>query len=280
MTDLLRAILAFHLVAFVGIELWLLFSWARWRWLLGNDARVGIVGVLRMLARETRAVYVIASYYVRAIGRTGLRVPPQPQGRPVLAVHGFTQNGTNMWGIRQEFERRGRPTLAVHLGRPLQALERYTPRVVQGLQALLDLHEEVDVVCHSMGGVVLRLALAERPDLAERVRVIVTLGSPHLGTHYARGLEWVSADTRQLATGSRDLDGLPALGELAPNARVLTVSGGMDLIVYPNTHSHEQGGEELHFPHLGHCGLIVDGKAVRRIADEVAATPNASATPP
>ena len=43
----------------------------------------------------------------------------------------------------------------------------------------------MDVVAHSMGGLVSRLALRD-PKTAARVHTLVTLGTPHRGTHAAR----------------------------------------------------------------------------------------------
>ena len=50
----------------------------------------------------------------------------------------------------------------------------------------------VDLVAHSMGGLVCRLALQDEPTRA-RVRKLVTLGTPHGGTHAARFLATQSA---------------------------------------------------------------------------------------
>ncbi|MCO4746135.1 MAG: hypothetical protein KC912_15165 [Proteobacteria bacterium] len=260
-------VIAIPLAALLGIQLWLFGSWLRWRVHMGT--KVGPVGLARLITLETSSVLVIASYYLRALGRSGLRVPDQPVGRPVLCVHGITQNGTNMWGVRMELEARGRPTLAVHLGRPFQRLDGYVPRLVHGLEVLLDLHESVDVVCHSMGGVILRKALAARPDLAERIYRITTLGSPHAGTHAARGLEWVAHDVRGLAKNSAELEALPSFAELAPQALVTTVSAEWDVIVYPIEHAHLPGTRELRIPEIGHCGLITDKRALKAVGDSL-----------
>ncbi len=50
----------------------------------------------------------------------------------------------------------------------------------------------VDLVAHSMGGIVSRLAL-EDEDTRGRVRKVITLGTPHSGTHAARFLATQSA---------------------------------------------------------------------------------------
>ncbi|MBI2890462.1 MAG: alpha/beta fold hydrolase [Nitrospirae bacterium] len=46
---------------------------------------------------------------------------------------------------------------------------------------------QVDLVAHSLGGIIVRIALA-RPRLARSVRTLVTLGTPHHGTYPARYL--------------------------------------------------------------------------------------------
>jgi triacylglycerol lipase len=254
-----------------GVLIWLTASWARWRWSLGREAAVGPWAVLRMLGEETTAVLTLATYYARGLGRSGLRSPRESRGRPVLCVHGFTQNGTNFWGLRRACEARGLATLAVNLGLPFRSVERYVPRLVRSMEAALADSEQLDVVCHSMGGVVLRAALATRPDLAPRLRTIVTLGSPHRGTLYARGFEWFSADTRELAFGSQLLDRLPTLAHLAPAARVVTISAGWDLIVYPTSSCHAQGGTEVTLPATGHCGLLTSGRARRAVLEALTA---------
>jgi hypothetical protein len=131
---------------------------------------------------------------------------------------------------------------------PLDALAatRYTARDSQGdlreagsrlarlleAVALAEPGVPIDVVAHSQGGVVARLALREadgRGRLPPAVRTLVTLGSPHQGADLAgavragrlsrtgRGAE--SATARALGL---DLDaGLPAGAQLSPTSSVI-----------------------------------------------------------
>ena len=62
-------------------------------------------------------------------------------------------------------------------------------------------------------------------------------------------------------------DRLPTLSRLAPSARVVTISAGWDLIVYPPASSHAQGGAEIALPHLGHCGLLTSDLALQAVLD-------------
>lgn len=100
-------------------------------------------------------------WWWRAFLADGLRIPPGATAEPaVLYVHGFHMNGTSMWGIRRALERRGRATQAVSLGLPYRSAEVYARSLVRAMGRLLAAAPggKIDVVAHSMGGLVLRLA--------------------------------------------------------------------------------------------------------------------------
>mgnify|MGYP000061568834 CR=1 FL=1 len=108
--------------------------------------------------------------------------------RPVVFVHGLAGYRGNFAPMRAWFSLHGR-TRTYALGLPAgtlleqaDVLVRYLADVaaVNGLGA-----GQVDLVGHSAGGVVSRLALRD-PATAARVHTLVTLGTPHGGTWAAR----------------------------------------------------------------------------------------------
>ena len=121
------------------------------------------------------------------------RPPPKPLAddghRPVVFVHGLAGYRGNFLPMRSWLRLHGRTrTYAVGLsGRTIPEmaaeLQRYVAEVVavNGLPA----DAQIDLVAHSMGGLVSRLALHDQATAA-RVHTLVTLGSPHGGTHAAR----------------------------------------------------------------------------------------------
>jgi pimeloyl-ACP methyl ester carboxylesterase len=226
----------------------------------------GIGAVLLYQVREAWSAAILGAWYVRAAFRNALRSPEVPDGPPVLCVHGFTQNGTNLWGIRNALERRGRPTRAVSLGRPLQRIEGYAAPLARALADLVYEHPEegVDVVAHSMGGVVLRIVLRDHPELARRVRRVVTLGSPHHGTQAARGTP-LAGEVWQMRRGSVFLRDLPEFRTLAPAARVTTIAAEADYVVQPASTCHLDGARQVNLPGLGHVGLLTAPSALRAV---------------
>jgi hypothetical protein len=88
--------------------------------------------------------------------------------------------------------------------------------------------QTVDVVGHSMGGLVIRYALAQvergHPDFPESLLVedVVTLATPHAGTRYALACAAVYRQCAQMRPGSAFLDWL------ATNAPEPDAEGGTD----------------------------------------------------
>ncbi len=230
---------------------------------------LGLSGSLAYYWQALIANVVMALWFLRAFGRDGLRQPQgERSGSPVLCVHGFLRNGTCMWGMRRALEHRGRPTRAVSMGRPLRQIERYAPKLEAALRELVATFpgEAIDVVAHSMGGLVLRLVLAQNPELAAAVGRIVTLGSPHHGTESARDAHLLP-ETRQLEPGSMFLEGLPDFRTSASQAQVTTCAALRDFVVYPKSTSHLDGARHLDFPDSSHPGLITEREVIECVVE-------------
>jgi pimeloyl-ACP methyl ester carboxylesterase len=265
------------LAAAVGYGIWVGLSHLRFaayhRGRGTAPAPLGLAGETRYYGRLAWATVVVTWWALRAFGRDGLRRPAsEASGPPVLCVHGFFRNGSCMWGIRRALERRGRPTRAVSMGRPFRAIERYVPPLAAALRELTAAFpgQAIDVVAHSMGGVVLRAALADHPDLAAAIGRVVTLGSPHRGTAVVRGAAF-APEHKQLVPGSAFIENLPDFRTLAPQAEVTTVAAARDFIVYPTSTSHLPGTRAVVLAHANHQSLLTDAEVLELVVERLAA---------
>ncbi|TVQ90615.1 MAG: hypothetical protein EA397_12350 [Deltaproteobacteria bacterium] len=188
---------------------------------------------------------------------------------PVFCVHGFTQDRTNFSRIRSVLYGLGRSSIAINLGRPGRAPERYADRLAERFaELLLEVPEgPIDVICHSMGGLLFRQILRDHPELRPRVRTVVTLGSPHHGTAASRGPLRRIPEAKGLHRKSAWVLELPTLAELLPEARTITVAGTADYVVYPKETCHLIGSEAVDLPGVGHAGLLVDPRTLALIRE-------------
>lgn len=190
--------------------------------------------------------------------------PPTPQGHAVVCLHGFTQDGSNFHAIRRRLHARGRATWAPSLGYPPRNVERYVVALQGVLEEVLAATDgPIDLVCHSMGGVILRATLARRPDLAARVARVVTLGSPHRGTAASRGIRL--PETVFLGRRSQALGGLPTLSELLPHAVITSVGSLDDTTVYPEDSTRAGSEEHVTLEGIGHAGLLVHAISIAHV---------------
>jgi hypothetical protein len=261
---------------FGGLGAWIAFSYGRFlayhrhKRLAPPPLPPG--ALVRYLYGEATAMLTLAWWHIRAAFADGLRTPAgPPTGPPVLCVHGITQNGSNLWGIRRALERRGRPTRAVSMGTFGRPLVAYMPPLERALRDLVASSPEgtIDIVAHSMGGVVLRLVLAAQPELLTHVRRVVTLGSPHAGTASTRGLP-LGSSVRHLGRRSDLLARLPGL---QPGA-LTTIAGAPDLLVYPQSTCHLPGARTIDLPGVGHTGLLTRADAIGAVVEAICGDPS------
>lgn len=182
-------------------------------------------------------------------------------GRPVVLVHGYAQNRVDFLWLGRALSQRGLgPVYAFnywplsHLTRSAQRLERFVQWVCEQEQC-----DAVDIVCHSMGGLV---ALEMFARGGTKVRRLVTIGSPLAGISWPPIIPGASAE--HLRAGALQLRQRHAL-ELPS----LSIYSTHDNIVHPATTSSIEvvGGRDLALPDLGHVALLFDA----RVADEIAA---------
>lgn len=208
----------------------------------------------------------VAVQAVRPAGFFGIPVPgPPARGpRPVVLLHGFGQGNANFLVLGNRLHRAG-------LG-PLYGFEYWTlGKVTTAARRLGVLVEEVcarhgaakvDLVGHSMGGVVARTYVSLFGG-AERVRHLVTIGSPHHGTSMAKlGLGWPTVELDASSELLRTLAAAPP-----PGVEVTCIWSRADGLVSTRREASVPFAEELVYEDLGHLSLLFS----RRVADAIGA---------
>lgn len=189
-------------------------------------------------------------------------------GTPIIMVHGVIDNHSIFTVLRRSLSRRG-------FGRVISL--NYSPltddirRVSRRLAMLVESvcretgYERVHIVGHSMGGVIAR-HYVQCLDGDARVHTLVTLGSPHMGSAYAKVLPHSLA--RQLRPES---DFIQELNQPAPGCRtrMIAVWSELDQVIVPQRNARivhpDLNSRNVFIRGVGHMSLPVDGRVVHEI---------------
>jgi pimeloyl-ACP methyl ester carboxylesterase len=175
---------------------------------------------------------------------------------PVVLLHGFAMNRTNWIFLGRRLAKRGIGPLygtsyfsPQSVRRSAEQLQRFVERVRAREKC-----ERVDIVAHSLGGVVARYYI-ERLGGDAHVGRLVTIGSPHNGTVIAR------------------LGALfPSARETLSNSSFTSVWSRADAIIEPpESSSIAPVGEDRVFDDLGHLSLLLSPRVVDAVAERLKA---------
>ncbi|MEX8493692.1 esterase/lipase family protein [Sphaerotilus sp.] len=189
---------------------------------------------------------------------------PGTGGRGVLLVHGYLCNRGfwNPWYPRLQAQ--GVPVVGVSLEPVFGSIDDYADQIDAALLQLQRATGQAPlVVCHSMGGLVLRAwrrsrleqgASAEATDA--RVHHVLTIGTPHRGTWLARFGQ--RPNSIQMRRNSPWLQALAASESPAWRARFTCVWSACDNVVFPPCCATLDGAASVHQPGRAHQDLLDD----------------------
>ena len=154
--------------------------------------------------------------------------------RPILLVHGIVDNHTIFTRLDRALRRRGFTDLSwFDYGLLTSDLRTAAVDLAAAVTALCSRsgYEQVHVIGHSLGGLIARYYV-QRLGGHQRVRTVVTLGTPHQGTVLARAGQLLPL-VRQLRPGS---DVITELRQPAPDCRTrfLSFYSDLDHLVVPS----------------------------------------------
>lgn len=183
---------------------------------------------------------------------------------PVVLVHGLGGNRGAWWPLRLFLKINGHRRIYA-FGYEGGTVEGHAADLRDFVDAVLRATGEVqvDVVAHSLGGIIARYAI-QRLEMSAAVRTLVTLAAPHRGTYAARYAN--TPLTRPLRPESdllRDLNG-DDLARLP--IRFFSVFSDRDVYVVPAERMTHPDAENVFLPDLSHSQFLVSPRVFRIVA--------------
>ena len=169
----------------------------------------------------------------------------------IVFIHGLGANRSGFLPLRAYLRLHGHTLQRSFDYRSRGSVERLARNLKRALDGEVR-GGRISLVAHSMGGLVARCYLQQLGG-ARRVDRLVTLGTPHRGTHAANFVP--AALVRQLLPDApfiRRLNALPALD----GVDVTSITAGRDVLVQPTDAARCPFGQQRHFPELGHVELL------------------------
>ena len=182
---------------------------------------------------------------------------------PLLLIHGYGCSRAAWWWQRRRLEAAGWSVVTINLEPLYTSIDHYVEPLARRIDEVLAQSgaPQLILVGHSMGGLVARAYL--RRYGAARVRLLVTLGTPHGGSELARF--GVGESARQMRPGSA---WLAALG--APPVETLTIYSTHDNYVLPPANLELPGARRCVLDRLGHLAMLFSPRVAQALRDGLA----------
>jgi pimeloyl-ACP methyl ester carboxylesterase len=172
---------------------------------------------------------------------------------PILLVHGYIENHAIFTVMERALRRRGFDMLTAYdYGLLTHSIPRAAARLGHAIEKLATNsgYERIHVIGHSLGGLITRYYV-QRLGGDSCVHTLVTLGTPHQGTHLARAAPLLPL-VRQLTPSSPIIQ---ELAEPAPGCRTRFIAfhSDIDPVIVPS------GNARLEHPDLNVRNIGVRG---------------------
>jgi pimeloyl-ACP methyl ester carboxylesterase len=203
------------------------------------------------------------------MARPWFSLAPAGDGHPVLVLPGLIAGDGSTWPLRRFLETLGYAAYPWEQGINRGPRDGLLPRLVNRIESLESRHgSPVSLIGWSLGGAMAR-SLAFR--MPERVRSVITLGSPlggdHNGTNAARVFEWASGMKPSDPRLQRMLGGHPDV----PMTSILSKSDGV--VDWRMSLTPETARAESIEVSASHLGMGANPVVLWAIADRLAQRP-------
>lgn len=224
---------------------------------------------IMLMLMEGRAVWELGAYYA---AKPMFKSMPKGDGHPVMVLPGLAATDMSTKPLRNFLDNQGYMPFPWELGRNLGLREGLLEGMLGRVDEIYDRQlEKVSLIGWSLGGIFARELAKLRP---EKIRSIITLGSPHSGnpkaTNAGRFYEYVAGHSVTNPPIETKLHKVPPV----PTTSIYSKSDGV--VPWQNCHQTRpvcdvKASQTENIRVAGsHCGLGVNPSVLYLIADRLA----------
>lgn len=215
----------------------------------------------QLVGREALAMTAAGLLFPFGLRRSTKRTPRLPSQKTIVLIHGYMGNSSNFLPLIGYLRAKSITDQVLAFNYPsangieksARELKEFLRRHVRG--------GTIDLVCHSVGGLVARVYLQDLGG-ARRVERCITLATPHKGTYNAY---WITSRVgNELRPNSELLQRIERSEKKASKVRFTSIVAGSDNVVLPRIFAANQ--DTVHVSDLGHIGLLFSPTVFHAIA--------------
>ncbi len=188
---------------------------------------------------------------------------------PIILIHGYMMRGGVLWPMKHYLKRKGFTRVFLFTYSPVwRDIPHFAEQLAQEVSETLSQCEtdKVDLVAHSMGGLVARyyINFLGGDQYVER---LVTLGTPHNGTVVANLSSFKSG--AQMRPQSKFLTQLAENDDKLETVHTCSIYSDFDQLIIPEDSPILEGmsGINRKIPGLGHAGLVYSRRVYHEIIE-------------
>ncbi|MBI3128161.1 MAG: alpha/beta fold hydrolase [Candidatus Tectomicrobia bacterium] len=191
--------------------------------------------------------------------------PPSATGRPVILIHGMGMRGLALLPLALRLRREGRTVHLFTYWPPGRLIDGYARQLSMFIERIRQEHgyEELDLVAHSLGGLIARRYM-QMNEGTHPIRRVVTIGTPHRGSELWRFSIYASG--RQLRPDGELLRSLDGAG-LREGMGAVAIASTFDELVIPNDNARweRDGVINITVENLGHARMVFSREVYNHI---------------
>jgi hypothetical protein len=195
-------------------------------------------------------------------------------GTPIILINGYLSYGSNWYFQAKKLaEAKIGPVYTMNVGTFKSIPNYYAPLVADEINKILKSfkNKEVILVCHSKGGLVgsyYATELAQKQGVT--VKKVITMGTPYGGSTVADEFG-VGQDAEEMRAGSAFTINLKKSVQEATKTQFYQISTEYDLFTTEESAKIEKSAGSHRFNNLGHVGLIISLKPIKKIIEWIKA---------